>query len=162
MTMFSSRGALPKPNRRRRNKRPSSGRRVLIARPTIPSSLKGEARAEWRRIVPELEDIGLLTKLDRALLMRYCTVWADWYEINTAIQKSSKLVMSQNGLKINPLWYMRSQAETVLNELMKALVLSPNARLRASIAHERAEPEPLEPAPTIIDVYRQMMAKPTT
>lgn len=159
MAGVASRGPLPNPNRRRRNKPPSSGRHVLIARPSLPQALSAEAKAEWRRIVPELENMGVLTKTDRALLIRYCTVWADWVDINAAIAKSSKLIMGDHGLIRNPLWRLRSDCETALDGLMKALVLSPNARLRAAIQHDRAEPEQDENAPTIIDVYRQMLAE---
>ena len=37
-----------------------------------------EAKAEWRRIVPRLEEAELLTTIDRGLLVRYCCAWADW------------------------------------------------------------------------------------
>jgi P27 family predicted phage terminase small subunit len=44
--------------------------------PGCPSHLMPEARKEWRRITPELERYGLISKLDRAALALYCQAWA--------------------------------------------------------------------------------------
>lgn len=159
---MAERGPLPKPNPRRRNKRPTSGKSIEVARPVMPKTLSEEAKAEWRRIVPELEDMGLIARTDRALLVRYCTVWADWCELNENLQKTGKLIkgrMGNNSLVRNPLWLMRSDAEATLSDLMKQLVLSPNSRLRAAVAHEKpAEDEP-ETGPTALDEYRKRLAK---
>lgn len=61
---MGERGPLPVPHARRRNRRVGSahtrGQYVTVARPAMPRSLKGEARAEWNRIVPDLEEIGML------------------------------------------------------------------------------------------------------
>src|SRR5688572_18095041 len=48
--------------------------------PTCPSWLPKEAKAEWRRIVPQLERLGLLTLIDRAALAAYCQSYARWEE----------------------------------------------------------------------------------
>ncbi len=37
-----------------------------------PRWLNAEGKLEWARIVPELELIGLLTKVDRGVLSIYC------------------------------------------------------------------------------------------
>ena len=53
------------PGKRRRNDaEPRPAPRV----PTCPACLDGEARKEWKRLVAELADLGLLTRLDRGLL----------------------------------------------------------------------------------------------
>lgn len=40
--------------------------------PTCPSWLSPPAKTEWRRIAPELERLGLLSRLDRTALAGYC------------------------------------------------------------------------------------------
>ena len=87
---MGERGPLPKPYARRRNRRHSSGKFVTIARPSMPRDLPAEAQAEWRRVVPELEEIGLLAKVDRAVLVRYCTAWADWVELQRLLLQSAR------------------------------------------------------------------------
>ena len=50
--------------------------------PKCPSWLSVEARREWKRLAPELERLGLLTKADLAMFASYCSafgklIWAE-------------------------------------------------------------------------------------
>ena len=152
-------GPLPVPYARRRNKRPTSGKVVTIARPPMPRNLPAEAKAEWRRVVPQLESIGLLATIDRGVLIRYCTAWADWIELQGLIQQSGKLLKGARGHFVrNPLWFMKQDAEQTLTELGRQLGLTPVARLRAGIAHERREgPEEEERGLAAIEEYRRRL-----
>jgi hypothetical protein len=49
--------------------------------PEKPDYLDAEASKEWDRIVPELERLGLLTQLDRAMLVSYCQAWSAVVEL---------------------------------------------------------------------------------
>lgn len=51
---------------------------LLVETPDCPKHLWPEARREWRRIAAELEDAGLVAKVDRAELALYCQHWARW------------------------------------------------------------------------------------
>lgn len=50
--------------------------------PNCPKHLLPEARKEWKRISPELEKLGLISKIDRPALALYCQAWAwlVWHE----------------------------------------------------------------------------------
>lgn len=158
---MGERGPLPTPHARRRNKRARAGdRRIMVARPRMPSVLKGEARAEWRRIVPELERAGLLATVDRGILVRYCVAWADWCELNANLQRSSKLIRgARNNLVRNPIFLMRSEVEQTVSDLGRQLGLSPNARIRVGVIHEPAPEEEENTAITAIEEYRQRLAQ---
>ena len=157
---MGERGPLPLPYARRRNKRHNSGKFVTIARPPMPRTLSGEAKAEWRRIVPELAAIGILATIDRGVLIRYCTAWADWIELQALLQQSGKLLKGARGHFVrNPLWFMKQDAEQTLTELGRQLGLTPVARLRAGIVHEVSEdPEEEESNLAIIEEYRRRLA----
>ena len=143
---MGERGPLPNPNAVRRNSRRSTGR-VSVSHPPKPRSLTGEAAAEWSRVVPELERSGILSTVDRALLVRYCTAWADWVELDRLLQQGGKIVRGQKGnLVRSPAWLMRKDAEQTLIELGRQLGLTPIARLRAGITHEPAPVASDEPA----------------
>ena len=154
---MGERGPLPKPYTRRRNRRQTSGKSVMVSRPVMPRDLPAEARAEWRRITRELETAGLIASIDRAALIRYCTAWSDWVELDGLLQRSGKLLKGARGhLVRNPLWFMKQDAEQTLAELGRQLCLTPVARLRAGIAHER-EPEHETPGLTAIEEYRKAL-----
>lgn len=110
---------------------------VRVGRPVLPRDMPEEAKAEWRRIVPQLEEAELLTTIDRGLLVRYCCAWADWVELQALVQQSGKVLKGARGhLVRNPLWFQLQDAGATLSELGKQLALSPVARIRAGIAHE--------------------------
>jgi P27 family predicted phage terminase small subunit len=79
-----------------------------------------------------------LAKIDRAVLIRYCTAWSDWVELQGLLAQSGKLLKGARGhLVRNPLWFMRNDAEQTLTELGRQLGLTQVARLRVGIVHER-------------------------
>lgn len=43
--------------------------------PERPEHLSVEAAAEWDRITPHLQQLGLISQIDRAALSAYCTNW---------------------------------------------------------------------------------------
>ncbi|MGB2694771.1 MAG: phage terminase small subunit P27 family [Dehalococcoidia bacterium] len=157
---MGERGPLPVPHARRRNPRRVAGKVVTAKRPPMPADLPAEARAEWRRVVPVLDEIGVLATVDRGALIRYCTAWADWVELEELIRRSGKLIKGQKGnLVRNPLLLVRSDVEATLSDLGKQLGLTPAARLRADIRHERPEEPSEEEARrvTAIDAYRRRL-----
>ena len=101
---MGERGPAPIPHARRRNKCLSTGKRIEVAAPPMPADLDGEAAAEWERIVPEIEAMGILATLDRGALVRYCRGWADWCELDETLRATRLLVKGRrNGLVRNPL-----------------------------------------------------------
>lgn len=93
--MSGSRGPLPKPttlkllegNAGKRALDLSAGVNPAIEIPDAPRHLGKEARKEWKRITPLLEELGLLSKLDRAALALYCQVAGRLAELETAFNR---------------------------------------------------------------------------
>lgn len=52
--------------------------RPKVAIPECPAHLSADAREEWVRITPHLEQLGLITEIDRAALAAYCSAWGDY------------------------------------------------------------------------------------
>jgi P27 family predicted phage terminase small subunit len=104
----------------------------------MPRTLEAEARKEWRRVVPLLEDAGLLTKADHAALVRYCEAWAEWVEVNERIKQTGVLIRRSRDdgeLRRNPLLFVRRELADALDRLAVQLMLTPASRLRAGIDH---------------------------
>ena len=47
-------------------------------KPICPQWLSPDAKAEWKRIVPLLDDMGILSKTDQTMLAQYCTLYSDF------------------------------------------------------------------------------------
>lgn len=94
--MNGTRGPLPKPaalkalegNPGKRSLNLSDGVNPMHQIPSAPKHLGIEARKEWKRITPELLELGLITGLDRAALALYCQ----------AVGRLSELETSFNGM----------------------------------------------------------------
>jgi P27 family predicted phage terminase small subunit len=94
------RGRSPKPDAQkardgvkpyRRNKREP---RPKAGVPGMPSWLSAEAKAEWRRVVPELARIGVLVVLDRAAIACYCTAYAEFVQATRTLEKEGHVIDS--------------------------------------------------------------------
>jgi P27 family predicted phage terminase small subunit len=121
--------------------------------PKCPRHLDKEARKEWRRTTKELEPLGMLAKIDMAVLASYCLAYSMWTNATLKLQeqgmifktpgKTTTKIMKDGTEKteqtgggypmINPWW-------TVINKenekMMKALVeigMSPSSRSRVKV-----------------------------
>jgi len=77
---------LGNPGKRRINK---SEPKFSPGAPDCPDHLDTLAKQEWYRITAELDAQGILTKVDRAPLASYCTLWSRYVKIERILEKSS-------------------------------------------------------------------------
>ena len=54
-------------------------------RPRCPDWLDRTGRAKWREVVPQLDAMGVLTKIDGSALARYCHFHSWWRKIDDGI-----------------------------------------------------------------------------
>jgi P27 family predicted phage terminase small subunit len=59
-------------------KRPLPRAQPRAETPRCPTSLSAAAKRVWKRLVPELDVLGLLTRVDRDALVAYCRTFARW------------------------------------------------------------------------------------
>lgn len=99
--MTGTRGPLPLPTNLRlltgnASKRPlnlADGVNPRVEVPPMPKHLGKEGAKEWKRITPLLEELGLISGLDRAALAMYCQAVGRLTEIETAFKaKVDRLV----------------------------------------------------------------------
>lgn len=72
----------------------AEGLQAEVEIPGCPRHLLPEARKEWRRITPELERYGLISKLDRAALALYCQAWARWVWAEDQLRRAQELAQA--------------------------------------------------------------------
>ena len=117
--MTGTRGPLPKPAALRAlegnpGKRPlnlSDGLNPRVEIPSVPKHLGHEARKEWKRITPLLEDLGLISGLDRAALALYCQAVGRLSELETAFNGMVDVAVSK-GMSYSDAVYDASYATT--------------------------------------------------
>jgi P27 family predicted phage terminase small subunit len=65
--------------------------------PEPPDWLPAEAQAEWSRVVPELERLGIISVLNRASLVAYCLAWNRLYEAQLQISRGDVTTRGSQG-----------------------------------------------------------------
>lgn len=113
--------------------------------PSCPKHLNKNARKEWRRAGKILQDVGLMTELDMAVLAGYCDAFAQWAEATVKVNEKGLVYVEgqkkdKNGQiinsgipKLNP--YLRVAREAY-DRMMKAAVLiglSPSSRANLKV-----------------------------
>ena len=98
---------------------------------TCPGFLSKEAKAEWRRIAPELTRLGLLTPLDRAAFAAYCASYARWVKVEMMLLDKGVLVKGAKGqMIVSPLLWISTSAMKQMLKFGVEFGLTPSSRSR--------------------------------
>ena len=136
------RGRKPKPTNLKviegnRGKRPLNKAEPKPApvTPTCPAWLQPKAKREWRRIVPELERMGLLTLVDRAALAMYCQEWARYVDAQAQIDKYGSVLKATGSGYVQPSPYVAiaRQALSACKAFGVEFGLTPSSRGRMTV-----------------------------
>jgi P27 family predicted phage terminase small subunit len=104
-----------------------------VEAPACPKWVTGEGRKEWRRIVPLLVRLGLLTKVDRAALVGYCQAWARVVQAEEEMQKPGfqMIEVTDKGYAhVNPWFQVWTQSMKQVKAFGAEFGLTPAARSR--------------------------------
>lgn len=118
--MTGSRGPLPKPaalkllegNAGKRSLDLTAGVNPRIEIPSAPKHLSVEAKKEWKRITPLLEELGLISGLDRTALALYCQAAGRLAELETAFNGQVARLMQDKAMEYAEAVYTASYAVT--------------------------------------------------
>lgn len=100
--------------------------------PTRPGHLTREARAEWGRVAKELSRMGVLAKIDRAVLAAYCQAWANYVEVFEEVETEGRtFTMETTGyVAKNPKVTILNEERLAMLRLAQELGLTPASRSR--------------------------------
>lgn len=110
-----------------------------------PDGLGEAGQRIWNETAPHLHALGLLTVLDRPLLLLYCSAWDEWTQAEEMLNEHGVLMPdSRGGLKPNPALRVRRSAADKIFRFGSDFGLSPSSRagLRSTVA--TATHDPLE------------------
>jgi P27 family predicted phage terminase small subunit len=113
-------------------------------RPTCPSWLPAEAKKIWRFVVPMIDRMGVLSRLDGAALERYCLLLYRWRKEAQFIEKhGTTYPVRRDGqvlFKLFPSVKVFDLLTTQLGRAEQAFGLTPASRSRISTQiHEEEE-----------------------
>lgn len=132
----------------------------LVEIPGCPPHLLPEARKEWKRITPELERYGLVSKLDRTSLALYCQAYARWVWAERQLQRAQALAADRAAeaeargelyaggdgytvptpgghMTYSPHWVIANKAMEQVNRFLSEFGLSPASRGRVNPSNNR-------------------------
>lgn len=122
----------PKPLKLLKGSDPNTGRdeplpRDLPAQP--PGFLSPLASLEWRRILPDLDFMGVTKAVDQSTLAAYCESFARWRTLMEIAQSSPPLLKGRDGgLVKNPIQSQVGQASSELRAWCREFGLTPASR----------------------------------
>lgn len=113
--------------------------KLKVEAPPCPSHLSKDAKAEWRRIVKDLEILGLISKLDRGALAAYCAAWGDWKharEQMTELEERGYVEQTPSGYRQISSWMqIANRAEERMLKVGDLFGLNPSARAKLGTGH---------------------------
>lgn len=102
--------------------------------PGMPDILDRLGRQEWRRIVPLLDELSLLSRIDRAALTGYCQAYSEFWRMERDIQQFGYTQLSDKGWEApRPQVAIRDAALKRMHQYLREFGLSPSSRTRLSV-----------------------------
>lgn len=153
---MGARGPAPKPSHLklvegtyRKGRAPKNEPKPKVEIPSCPSWLHREAKREWRRIVKELEVLGLISQIDRAPLAAYCEAYAEWWEADRTIKDEGRYVtfITKTGSEYtqpHPAVAIKNNAIDRLRRFALQFGMTPAARARVEAVQR--DDSPVDPA----------------
>lgn len=120
--------------------------------PKCPPHLDAEAKREWRRMARELDDLGILTTIDRAVFASYCQAWSTWRQALKMVHKVGMVIRSQEKVTekpdgtvtravgapmLNPVYKLIDAENAKMMKALTEMGMSPSSRSRVSAADRR-------------------------
>lgn len=127
--------------------RDSGGRRVpkppafVRHAPSAPTWLSAEAKAEWRRVVPQLDRLKLLKLEDRAALAIYCETWSTFVRATRLVAKEGLTTNAKQGVLSHPAGGIARAASRELRAWCAEFGFSPSAEGRLAVTGAIDTPE---------------------
>jgi len=105
-------------------------------RPRCPRWLDAYAKAAWKQLIPQLDAMGVLTRIDANALTRYCRLWSRWRQAEEFLQQRGDSYLAKDaqgqvkGVRAYPQVRMANQLAEQQQRIEAQFGLTPSARAR--------------------------------
>ena len=111
---------------------------------TPPGHLGRIGLNEWKRIIPELKRLGMLSKLDRAAIAAYCQTYERWVEAEKVIAEKGVLYKSPKGnIQTSPMLWVANKALEQMYKYLTEFGMTPASRTRMQLKESEPKKEPM-------------------
>jgi P27 family predicted phage terminase small subunit len=113
--------------------------------PTPPGHLDRLGKNEWKRVAGQLHQCGLLTKIDRAALLAYCTAYSTWIAAQEQVRKHGVLIKSPSGFPMqSPYLQIANKAMIEMRKWLVEFGMTPSSRSRVEANKPEKKEDPLK------------------
>ncbi len=128
------------------------GLHAEMGKPPCPAWLRPEAKAKWATLIPQLDEMGILAKVDLDLVTEYCELWARWkiaslwiqdhgeyYQIRAEPTKKQKEAGEKGDVRCVQQWPQVSfikSAQTHLSRSRALLGMTPPSRSGSTVGSQ--------------------------
>ncbi|ERR1019366_4264326 len=117
----------------------------LVVIPDPPDMLTDEALKEWKRVTVLLAEVGLIAKLDRAVIAGYCMAWSRWVECERLLKDTGLIVKAPNGYPMySPYLSASNKALDQVRQFSEQIGLSGSSRSRIKVDKPNDDADPAE------------------
>ena len=93
-----------------------------------------EAQAEWVRLAPILQRLGVLAETDTGALTAYCEAWATWKGATQQIRKFGMVIKGKDAIPIvSPYVKIAHNALLHMRALLTEFGMTPSSRARVHV-----------------------------
>ena len=116
-------------------------------RPKCPAWLDAYGKAAWKQLVPQLDEMGVLAKIDAQALTLLCQTWAKWRRAEEMIQKHGEVypIKTDAGevkyLQQSPYVAIARAAGEQLARMYREFGMTPSARSRIEVPESKSGDE---------------------
>lgn len=97
------------------------------------AQVRRDAAAEWKRVVPVLDSLGLLSTVDNTVLVDYCITWARILQCERQLSIEGLTKETDRGPAKNPVTTIVGQYRSAMKGYTGELGLGPSSRGRLAI-----------------------------
>ena len=117
--------------------------------PDMPGFLSDDAAEEWHYIAPRLENLGLVSDIDKAALAAYCQAFGRWSKMEAilnkggVVYKKKKLdektgeMVDTGELVVNPLLWVANRAMEQMRQFLTEFGMTPSSRSRIVVEKQK-------------------------
>ena len=109
---------------------------INVVIPACPAHLLPDAKKEWKRVAPILEQLRIVSDLDRSALAVYCQAYARWVQAEKKVKDlgdSGLVDETPSGYKQIGVWLQISnRAVEQMHKFMGEFGMSPSSRTRVT------------------------------